>query len=247
LQKTARSSTEFRRLEAKLDEARLQSFESLVEDIHSRIDVREFTFATEQIQAARDIAQGAEQLRRLEECEQRLRGAGRYEKRAIPPLSPGAAASLEVDSPATELDHPAGPRTGAAVAGAGVTDMISGVLEIRTKQAQNSRYESGQHRIGKSLYKDYSGYIENSPIAQAINSTTPLLTWHGKQDGSVKWEQSLELHLALRRLGKKHTMLIYPGEGHALAGPEACKDLSDRVHNWFDYYLKGIGSDILRN
>jgi len=32
-----------------------------------------------------------------------------------------------------------------------------------------------------------------------------------------------------------------------LAGPEACKDLSDRVHNWFDYYLKGIGSDILRN
>ena len=135
----------------------------------------------------------------------------------------------------------------AAVAGAGVTDMISGVLEIRTKQAQNSRYESGQHRIGKSLYKDYSGYIENSPIAQAINSTTPLLTWHGKQDGSVKWEQSLELHLALRRLGKKHTMLIYPGEGHALAGPEACKDLSDRVHNWFDYYLKGIGSDILRN
>ncbi|MBO9584414.1 MAG: S9 family peptidase [Flavobacterium sp.] len=135
----------------------------------------------------------------------------------------------------------------AAVAGAGVTDMVSGVLEIRAKQAQNQRYESGQHRIGKSLYENYGGYIENSPIAQAIGITTPLLTWHGKQDGSVKWEQSLEMHLALRRLGKKHTMLIYPGEGHALAAPEACKDLSDRIHNWFDYYLKGIGNDILGN
>jgi dipeptidyl aminopeptidase/acylaminoacyl peptidase len=69
-----------------------------------------------------------------------------------------------------------------------------------------------------------------------------LLSWHGKQDSSVKWEQSLELHVALRSLGKKHTMLIYPEEGHSLAAPEACKDLSGRVHIWFDYFLKGIGT-----
>lgn len=131
---------------------------------------------------------------------------------------------------------------GAAVAGAGVTDMISGTLDIRSRQVQNSRYENGQYRMGRSLYVDFDGYIENSPVGQAANITTPLLSWHGKQDSSVKWEQSLELHVALRRLGKKHTMLIYPGEGHALAAPEACKDLCDRVRGWFDYYLKGIGN-----
>lgn len=130
----------------------------------------------------------------------------------------------------------------AAVAGAGVTDMISGTLDIRSRQVQNSRYENGQYRMGRSLYADFDGYIENSPVRQAANITTPLLSWHGKQDSSVKWEQSLELHVALRRLGKKHTMLIYPGEGHALAAPEACKDLCDRVLGWFDYYLKEIGT-----
>jgi dipeptidyl aminopeptidase/acylaminoacyl peptidase len=31
----------------------------------------------------------------------------------------------------------------AAVAGAGVTDMISGTLDIRSRQVQNSRYENG--------------------------------------------------------------------------------------------------------
>ncbi|MFW0737138.1 S9 family peptidase [Flavobacterium sp. T12S277] len=128
----------------------------------------------------------------------------------------------------------------AAVAGAGVTDMISGSLDVRSRQTQNSRYENGQYRMGRSLYENFEGYIENSPVTQAASITTPLLSWHGKQDSSVKWEQSLELHVALRRLAKKHTMLIYPGEGHALASPQTCKDLSDRVHNWFDYYLKGI-------
>ena len=81
LQKTARSSPAYRRLEAKLDEARVRSFDSLIEDIHSRIDVREYTFATEQIEAARELAHSAEQKVRLEACEERLRGAGRYEPR----------------------------------------------------------------------------------------------------------------------------------------------------------------------
>ncbi|MFQ5601328.1 MAG: tetratricopeptide repeat protein [Candidatus Krumholzibacteriia bacterium] len=82
VQKTARSSPGYRRLAAKLDEARSQSFDTLLEDIHSRIDVREFTYAAEQIELARRMVETSQQLARVEECESRLHGAGRYEPRA---------------------------------------------------------------------------------------------------------------------------------------------------------------------
>ena len=65
-------------LAAKFDDARLKSFDSILEDIHSRIDVREFTYASEQISTARDLAETDDQLSRLEECEARLRGMGRF-------------------------------------------------------------------------------------------------------------------------------------------------------------------------
>lgn len=98
LQKTSRSSPAFRRLEAKLDEARVQSFESLIEDIHSRIDVREYTFAAEQIEAARELVANTENKERLEACVERLRGTGRYEPRPAATLVP----QVPGDEPSTE-------------------------------------------------------------------------------------------------------------------------------------------------
>ncbi|UCE02725.1 MAG: tetratricopeptide repeat protein [Candidatus Latescibacterota bacterium] len=92
LQKTSRSAPGFRRLAAKLEEARLQSFDSLIEDIHSRIDMREFTYAAEQIGTAREMAESRDQLDRLTECEERLRGTRRYEPRPRAARSQPAAA-----------------------------------------------------------------------------------------------------------------------------------------------------------
>lgn len=81
LQKTARSSPAYRRLEAKLEEARGRTFEALIEDIHSRLDMREYTFAAEQIEAARALVASPEQKDRLAACEERLHGTGRHEPR----------------------------------------------------------------------------------------------------------------------------------------------------------------------
>jgi tetratricopeptide (TPR) repeat protein len=77
LGKTNKTAVGYRRLAAKFDEARLKSFDAFVEDIHSRIDVREFTYAADQIAQARDLIETDEQRARLEECERRLRGTGR--------------------------------------------------------------------------------------------------------------------------------------------------------------------------
>src|SRR5690606_7082521 len=79
------------------------------------------------------------------------------------------------------------------------------------------RFENQQWRMGKSFFEDKQGYDRNSPIVYAKNITTPLLSWTGDQDKQVNWNQSIEFYLALRRLGKKHILLLYPNEGHVLS------------------------------
>ncbi|MNY17035.1 hypothetical protein D3C86_1503320 [compost metagenome] len=44
--------------------------------------------------------------------------------------------------------------------------------------------------------------------------------------------------MALRRLGKKQIMLLYPGEAHGLRKPKNQIDFNHRIQEWFDYYLK---------
>ncbi len=128
----------------------------------------------------------------------------------------------------------------AAVAGAACTDLVSNYLSMESSGERSHmwRYESAQLRMGTSLFTNYNGYIDNSPIAQAHKINTPLLIWTGKEDRNVNWTQSIELHLALQRLEKPHTFLVYPGQGHAISKPESQKDLDKRVKEWFDYYLK---------
>lgn len=73
--------------------------------------------------------------------------------------------------------------------------------------------------------------------AKDIN--TPLLLFAGTEDTQVDWTQSRELQVALWRLGKKSTLLVYPGEGHGLNKESNQLDITMRVKTWFDYYLKG--------
>ena len=129
----------------------------------------------------------------------------------------------------------------AAVAGAAITDYVSGYLRVAwgLQKPNFWHYEFGQLRIGKSLYEDYPAYLRNSPIYHADKVETPLLSWAGEQDSVVHYSQSIEFYLALRRLGKINTMLIYPGEDHVLMEEKHQQDLTGRIEQWFDYYLKG--------
>ncbi|MEA9412637.1 S9 family peptidase [Flavobacterium sp. PL02] len=128
----------------------------------------------------------------------------------------------------------------AAVAGAAINDYVSSYLWITWgfEKPNFWHYEFGQLRMGKSLYENYEGYLRNSPIFHAHKVNTPLLSWAGEQDAQVHYYQTIEFHLALRRLGKINTMLLYPGEDHVLMNKKYQKDLTERIEEWFDYYLK---------
>ncbi|MCD0474050.1 prolyl oligopeptidase family serine peptidase [Flavobacterium sp. EDS] len=128
----------------------------------------------------------------------------------------------------------------AAVAGAAVTDLTSTYLTIGGDSGRPDmwRFENQQWRMGKSLFEDQAAYDRNSPILHAKNITTPLLSWTGGNDKQVNWNQSIEFYLALRRLEKKHIMLLYPKEGHNLTNKKNQKDLFIRIQQWFNYHLK---------
>lgn len=129
----------------------------------------------------------------------------------------------------------------AAVAGAAITNYVSSYLWIIPGSDQPNFFhaEYGQLRIGKSLYEDYAAYLRNSPIYHADKVNTPLLSWAGEQDSQVDHYQSIEFYLALRRLGKTNTMLLYPKENHTLSDPENKQHLTQSIEQWFDHYLKG--------
>ena len=127
-----------------------------------------------------------------------------------------------------------------AVAGASQTDHLSGYLTISEnyKKADSWRFEYFTNRMGKPLFDNLEGYIHNSPVYGVPNISTPLLLWAGENDQHIASSQSTELYLAMRRLGKKVTMLRYPKENHNLVNPAAQLDLVNKVMEWFDYYLK---------
>lgn len=128
-----------------------------------------------------------------------------------------------------------------AVAGAACTDLVAHSLTTDTAgRSQMWRYQTHQKRLGKSLYEDYKSFVENSPITYAYNINVPLLSWTGKNDYQVDPQQSIALHMAMRSLKKHHILLLYPDEGHVLLQHEFQKDLTKKIKDWFDYYLKDI-------
>lgn len=128
----------------------------------------------------------------------------------------------------------------AAVAGAPVNDFLNAYLTLNFEYGRSLgwKFESQQFRMGFSPFSDMDAYLRNSALTHVSKIETPLLSWTGSEDKTVYWEQSLSLHLALRRLQKNSLLLVYPGEGHIIWDKEARADLSKRIKNWFDLYLK---------
>lgn len=128
----------------------------------------------------------------------------------------------------------------AAEAGAPVANMTSAYGGIRWGTGVNRQfqYEKTQSRIGATLWQRPDLYIKNSPLFAADKITTPLMIMHNDADGSVPWYQGIELFTAMKRLGKKVWLVEYNGEDHNLVERKNRKDLSVRLGQFFDYYLK---------
>ncbi len=130
----------------------------------------------------------------------------------------------------------------AAIAGAPVSNMTSAYSGIRwgSGLARQFQYETGQSRIGSSLFNKRYLYIENSPVFYAHEINTPMLIMHGDDDGAVPWEQSIEMYLAMRRAGKDVVFLQYRDEPHHLREYSNKVDYTIRMKEYFDHYLKDL-------
>ncbi|GAA0880933.1 prolyl oligopeptidase family serine peptidase [Algoriphagus jejuensis] len=129
----------------------------------------------------------------------------------------------------------------AAGAGAPVVNMTSAYGGIRwgTGMSRMFQYEQTQSRIGGTLWEKPMYYLENSPLFMMDRVQTPVLIMHNDADGSVPWYQGIEMFMALKRLNKPAWLLQYNGEDHNLTQRKNSKDLSVRLSQFFDHYLKG--------
>ena len=134
----------------------------------------------------------------------------------------------------------------AAGAGAPVSNMTSAYGGIRWESGRSRQfqYEQTQSRIGASMRDSLQLYIDNSPVFFADKVNTPLLIMHNDNDGAVPWYQGIEYFMSLRRLNKPVWMLQYNKEAHNLIQRRNSKDLSIRLQQFFDHYLKGAPAPI---
>lgn len=128
-----------------------------------------------------------------------------------------------------------------AGSGAPVSNMTSAFGGIRwgTGDSRQAQYEMGQSRIGRNLWENPYLYMANSPIFFADRVETPLLIMHNDADGAVPWYQGIEFFMALRRLEKPVWMLQYNSEAHNIKARKNRKDITIRLQQFFDHYLKG--------
>jgi dipeptidyl aminopeptidase/acylaminoacyl peptidase len=132
------------------------------------------------------------------------------------------------------------PMFAAAMAGAPVSNMTSAYGGIRWESGLTRifQYEKAQSRIGATLWEKRDLYIDNSPLFFADKVTTPIMIMANDNDGAVPWWQGIEFFNGLRRLGKQTWMVVYNGEEHNLTLRKNCKDLSVRMMQFFDHFLK---------
>lgn len=128
-----------------------------------------------------------------------------------------------------------------AMAGAPVSNMTSAYGGIRWESGMNRifQYEKEQSRIGGTLWEKFDLFVENSPLFFADKVKTPLLIMSNDGDGAVPWQQGIEFFVSLRRLDKTVFLLNYNGDEHNLMKWPNRVDLSIRMKQFFDYYLKG--------
>ncbi len=81
-------------------------------------------------------------------------------------------------------------------------------------------------------------YRQRSPITYAADYKSPVLILHGALDPGVPSGQAREMAAELKRLGKKHTCVIYDGEGHQATGADAIVDSVSRIEAFLAEHLR---------
>jgi dipeptidyl aminopeptidase/acylaminoacyl peptidase len=121
-------------------------------------------------------------------------------------------------------------RFAAIVAGAGISDW-------KSYYGENSIDQWMIPFFGASVYDDPAVYAKSSAIEFIKNAKTPMLIIVGDRDGECPAPQSFEMWHALKAVGVKTQLVIYPNEGHGFRDPAHVKDRAERTAKWFAEYM----------
>jgi dienelactone hydrolase len=125
-----------------------------------------------------------------------------------------------------------------AMSSSGMSNFVSAYGSIVGDGSSRQRqYELYRDRIGSTLWDSLHLYLENSPVLQANKIKSPMLLMANKKDYDVPYNQGIELFTALRRLEKNVWMLEYDNGEHMVGGEDS-RDLTIRMRQFFDHYLK---------
>jgi dipeptidyl aminopeptidase/acylaminoacyl peptidase len=119
--------------------------------------------------------------------------------------------------------------------GAGTSNWIS-------MYAQSDVQRNRQYYLGDKLpYDDFDAYWNQSPLKYIKAAKTPTMIHVVQGDPRVPSPQSVELHMALKRLGVPTELFMYPGESHGIpdARNQFVKSMAEMAG--MDYYVRGMG------
>jgi len=126
------------------------------------------------------------------------------------------------------------------VSGSGHSDIVWAYhsFNYNFKWPEYKRIEVDQYKMGAPFSNDKALYLNNNPAYDVRSVSAPVLLWSGLDDKNVPSDQTMAFYNALRRNKKDVIALYYKDEGHSLQNRQAQFDLTSRILEWFDYFLK---------
>ena len=118
----------------------------------------------------------------------------------------------------------------------------AGTMNWISMYAQSDVQRNRQFYVGDGfLYEDFDAYFDQSPLKYVANAVTPTMIHVVEGDPRVPSPQSLELHMALKKLDVPTELFMYPGRSHGIPDPRnrLVKAVSEMA--WMDYYVRGVG------
>ena len=119
----------------------------------------------------------------------------------------------------------------------------AGTMNWISMYAQSDVQRNRQFYLGDGfLYEDnFDVYFAQSPLKYVKNAKTPTMIHVVEGDPRVPSPQSVELHMALKKLGVDTELFMYPGRSHGIPDPRNRLVKSMAEMAWMDYYVRGQG------
>lgn len=98
----------------------------------------------------------------------------------------------------------------------------------------------GENQFGGNAWERRELYMKHSPISYVERIHTPLLIIHSENDYRTPIEQSEQMFISLKRLGREVEFVRFPTSNHDLSRngkPSLRVERLERIAGWFDSHL----------